>query len=474
MRHFFGIGTNPSTRVPSGWPLPKAVQSALVKAFGEWGDAGWIAHPTSINGTKTPLNVIGGGKAKPDGTRDNGWAAIRDGEMPPFTIDRYAELVRRGQTDGVCIPMPLSFNGGMIEVEAAARSRLPKIAAAAKELGVYDLLEALVHGYSEESARGGLHFPFRLSTDEPVQRTQLAFIKTPDGKAVAAEVIAAGGQFIAAPSCGRTHPNGLPYTKIYGSPASILTITPEQQQLLYKAFASVDEVPRPPQVSIFTVSRQPLDDAVADFNQREPWRAILEPHGWVWLYARPVPFRDGRVLEVSYWTRPGKRHGVSASTCGKTLCSFSSSPETKLPQFDPGGSQEERGVQKQSKFEVYVALEHGGDAEAARDEIRRRGFGRPVFAVSTQDETADIQRLTDAANSRGADTIAAIREMIPGFIRPEVMAAIANRERRALGLSIISTDSVPSTSDSWLRAGFSQIAIRVMDQLEKRETRKER
>lgn len=473
MSTFYGISVERPRRDRQPYPLPKSVQAELVKAYGEWGDAGWIAHPASPTGTKKPLDVIGGGKKKPDGSRGDGWAAIRDGEMSPFTIDRFAELVREGRTEGICIPMPCTFNGGMIEVEAAARPLLPKIAAAAKERGIQDVLGELVHGYTEESARGGLHFPFRLATTDPVRRTQLAFIKTPEGKAVASEVIAAGGQFVAAPSCGRTHPNGLPYTRIYGSPASIVTITPEQQRLIYAAFASINEVPRPQQSEICDVTYRETNDAVLDFNQREPWRGILEPHGWVWLYSHPVILQDGRVLDVSYWTRPGKQRGVSATTCGQTLCNFSSSPETKLPQFDPSGGKEERGVQKRSKFQVYVALEHGGDVEAAKAEIRVRGFGRPPLDTVAEDETNDIERLADAAKVRGADSDGLIRAMIPEFIRPTVMAAIANRERRALGLPIIPVDFTPGVSDSWLRAGFSKITVAVKDQLRKHETGKE-
>jgi len=467
MNDFYGISVERPSRTRLSSPLPKSAQDRLIRAYGEWGDAGWIAHPASMSGTKTPLNVVGGGAKQEDGTRDNGWAAIRDGDMPPFTIDRFAELVREDRTEGICIPMPFSFNGGMLEVEAAARPLLPKIAAAAKELGVHDILGELVHGYTEESARGGLHFPFRLSTADPVRRTQLAFIKTPAGKVVASEVIAAGGQFVAAPSCGRTHPNGLPYTLIYGSPASIVAITSDQQRLIYEAFASINEVPRPKQTDILDVTHKRTNDAVVDFNQREPWRKILEPHGWTWLYTRRETLDCGRVNEVSRWTRPGKQRGVSASTCGQILCNFSSSPETGLPQFDPGGSDEERGKQKRSKFEVYAALEHGGDVDAAEAEIRLRGFGRPAFDTVTEGETDDIQGLANAAKLRGEATDGLIRELIPEFIRPAVMAAIANRERRALGLPIISADSTASVSDPRLRAGFNRITVAVKDELRK-------
>lgn len=84
----------------------------------------------------------------------------------------------------------------------------------------------------------------------------------------------------------------------------------------------------------------------AIFNQTATWQEVLEPHGWT---------HAGSNGEVEYWTRPGKQHGISASTNYENsdlLWVFTSSTE-----FEQETSY--------SKFAAYTLLEHGGDYSAA-------------------------------------------------------------------------------------------------------------
>jgi len=283
-------------------------------------------------------------------------------------------------------------------------------------------------------------------------------------------VIGAGFQFVVAPSCGQTHSNGLPYTLIYGSPATICTITRDQQRLIYEAFASINEVHKSlGQVAIPTAV-EPLDDAVSDFNRRASWRKILTRFGWIECCATNRIFADGRVREVIYWRRPGKSSGTSATTCGATMCCFSSAPETRLPQFDPYGSEEERGASKRSKFQVYAAYEHESDEQAARTAIRKAGFGIPEYSVIGPGEREDVQELVGRVIewlSEGDVSLEAIRELIPSAVRPEVLVAAANRERRALGSQVIAANPLPPKSDPRLRAGFNRLATAVADELQR-------
>ena len=93
----------------------------------------------------------------------------------------------------------------------------------------------------------------------------------------------------------------------------------------------------------------PAIDRATTFNRRASWPEILEPAGWRHVYDRG---------DVGYWCRPGKTHGVSATTNlggHDRLYVFTSSTP-----FEPEKSY--------SKFAAFAVLHHGGDfAAAARD-----------------------------------------------------------------------------------------------------------
>lgn len=110
-----------------------------------------------------------------------------------------------------------------------------------------------------------------------------------------------------------------------------------------------------------------------DFNRRADWADLLKPLGW------RVERANG---PVTYWTRPGKDRGVSATTgkChtdgrGDLLFVFTSS----AAPLDPDTAY--------SKFAVYTLTEHGGDYAAATRSLRSRGYGadrpsaEPVFGT---------------------------------------------------------------------------------------------
>lgn len=99
------------------------------------------------------------------------------------------------------------------------------------------------------------------------------------------------------------------------------------------------------------------------FNTRVSWGDVLTPYGWrVFRTSGPV----------TYWTRPGKPSGVSASTghcrgpSGNDLfyC-FSSS----AAPFEPEVSY--------SRFAVYTLLAHHGDYQSATRALGRAGYGAP-------------------------------------------------------------------------------------------------
>ena len=165
---------------------------------------------------------------------------------------------------------------------------------------------------------------------------------------------------ILAPSNGRTHPTGRPYVRLSGGFESIASYTEDERDALLELARSFDQMPRRPHVPA-TPTKRTRGDADAsspgdDFNQRTTWPALLEPAGWV-----PVCQRG----EVTYWLRPQKDYGISATT------NFADSdllyPFTSSTEFEPETSY--------SKFAAFALLEHGGDFGRAALALSRRGYG---------------------------------------------------------------------------------------------------
>jgi hypothetical protein len=100
------------------------------------------------------------------------------------------------------------------------------------------------------------------------------------------------------------------------------------------------------------------------FNTRVSWSDILLPVGW-------RVFRTSG--DVTYWTRPGKSSGVSASTghcrgpSGRDLMYVFS---TSAIPFEAELSN--------SRFVAYAILHHRADYQAAARTLGRAGYGKPL------------------------------------------------------------------------------------------------
>ena len=90
------------------------------------------------------------------------------------------------------------------------------------------------------------------------------------------------------------------------------------------------------------------------YNASASWEEILEPHGW-------VKVRTGSEGET-YWTRPGKRQGLSAVAGGAETDTFWCWSSSVLDI--------ESGV-SYNKFGLYATLNHGGDYSAAAKAISK-------------------------------------------------------------------------------------------------------
>lgn len=111
-----------------------------------------------------------------------------------------------------------------------------------------------------------------------------------------------------------------------------------------------------------------------DYASRTSWAQILEPAGWTLHYEQ-----DG----VTYWTRPGKHTGISAST--------NALGTDRLHVFTTSASPLEGG-ESYSKLGALAALQHGGDHTAAVRALARNGYGSPLPDPGAQNR-ADLQAL---------------------------------------------------------------------------------
>lgn len=341
----------------------------LVQAWAEWADAGCHVHPCKPDGSKNPVSVADGSHDidSATGQRCWGYGRIRDGELPRFTLDQFAEMVKAGDADGFGVFCgPPSGELEMLEVEGRAVELLAKVKEHAAAIGEHavELLGRIGRGCVQRSPSDGKHFLYRVSGKARgnVKLARRPDSNAPDGVLVLAETRGAGGWFVAAPSGGRTHKSGKPYVLERGSPASIPTISESDRDLLHAIFCMIDEMPPEPQREERPPRERKEGDPLRvgdDFNSRASWESVLK--GWT---------KVKQVGDRQHWRRPGKSDGSSATTTENVLCCFSTS--TKLPHFD-----RETGNGAVDKFGAYAWLNHGGDFGAATKALAAEGYGPP-------------------------------------------------------------------------------------------------
>ena len=273
------------------------------------------------------------------------------------------------------------ISGGliMIELEGRAADKLPALRETSQQRGpeTADLFHKLTTGWAEISPSGGFHFYARTPENTHGNR-KLA--RTADG-VVLAETRENGGYTVIAPTGGEYHETGRPWTRLAGGPTTLPTFTLTQLDTLLDIFRTLDEAPAAPTLTSSRTHAKTAAPATAaptpaapstrdagaltpgdEYEQKTSWEDILTPHGWT------ISSRDAT---TTYWTRPGKTTGVSATT-GRAqdrdrLYVFSSStifaPETPY-----------------TKFGAYALLNHGGDLSAAARTLAREGYGAPLPA----------------------------------------------------------------------------------------------
>ncbi len=284
---------------------------------------------------------------------------------------------------GIALIMGAVSGGAeMLELEGRAcdQESLSAIEQACTEAGIVDLWHTLCRdGYSEASPSGGLHLIYRITDHEVPGNEKVARRPATDQELehdpqdkikVLAETRGERGYVIVAPTSGRCHPSGTPWTNLAGGPGDVGGITWEERCLLHECIRRVldrtqRDLPAPVQQRAALVGVDQLASGSGtrpgdDFDSVD-WGDPLLLGGSGWTPSH-------RVGKTIYWTRPGKdpRDGFSATTgrdpARDRLYVFSTS--TTFPVEEP-----------LTKFHVYALLHHGGDHAAAAKELRKMGFG---------------------------------------------------------------------------------------------------
>ena len=157
----------------------------------------------------------------------------------------------------------------------------------------------------------------------------------------------------------------------------------DERDALIQLARSFDQMPRreqrAPATSETTTTGADLRPG-DDYAQRTSWAAVLEPAGWVEVFTRG---------DVSYWRRPEKTVGISATTNfggADLFYVFSSSTE-----FEPETSY--------TKFGAYALLEHRGDYGKAALALAKQGFGQqddsPEIPTTPVPPTSEPRTLAD-------------------------------------------------------------------------------
>lgn len=262
----------------------------------------------------------------------------------------------------------------MIELEGRAARYLPELTALAFDSGLEDLWKRLC-GWWETSPTGGHHWYIYCPENSHGNRKLACRPATPEElkekpsekEKTLAETRENGGYSVVAPLDGkRFHHTGKgAWSLISGGPETAGHFTLEELDTLLDVFRSINQSVKPaPQPTLTASPHRNHNDGVTpgdDYETKTSWEEILTPHGWTRLHTDTTG--------TTYWRRPGKNDGISATTGNAKdrdrLYVFSTStifePETAY-----------------TKFAAYTILNHNGDYREAAKKLSQTGYGKPT------------------------------------------------------------------------------------------------
>lgn len=211
-----------------------------------------------------------------------------------FTTGEYGIGVIMGHISGGLM---------MIELEGKAANTLTDLITLANDSGLADLWHRMF-GWWETTPTGGYHWYIYVPDNEHGNR-KLA--RDADGR-VLAETRENGGYSVVAPLDGEHfhHTGQGAWSLLQGGPTTAGTFTLDELEDLLTVFRTLDQTPTPqptqtPVVRDLHAGVTPGDD----YETQTSWADILTPHGWAPVFTRGTE---------TFWRRPGKKTGISAST----------------------------------------------------------------------------------------------------------------------------------------------------------------
>jgi hypothetical protein len=247
---------------------------------------------------------------------------------------------------------------------------------AAAAMGLGELFGRIRAGYCSKTPSGGHHVLWRCETiggNPKLAMRPVPVEGKPNQQKTLIELKAEGGYVIEPPSGGTVHPSGLDYVQESGAIESIVTITPDERELVLSLARSFDEranpelpddAPRPKAAP--KPSRNGGNRPGDDLNERGDWSEVLAG-------AFSPVHCSGR---KTFWRRVGKSEGHSATTGfgdADLLYVFSSSTELEVGKW-------------YTKYTAYARLHHGNDWTAAAKALAERGYGEKTARRARRSE----------------------------------------------------------------------------------------
>ncbi|WP_461004695.1 phage/plasmid primase, P4 family [Trueperella pyogenes] len=309
------------------------------------------------------------------------WKRLQTDRLTTSEVDQWFKDGRYGI--GV-IMGEISNDLMMIELEGRAAHLLGELTQTATQSGLSELW-ARMFGWCETTPSGGYHW-YIYAPGNPSGNRKLA--RTREGM-VLAETRENGGYSVVAPLDGATyhHTSSGAWKTLTGGPTKAGVFTLDELDDLLAVFRTIDETPTPAAPPAHTMpaytpsaERDPYAGLTPgdDFEDQTSWADILTPHGWTQVFTRG---------QETFWRRPDKQAGVSASTghAGDRDRIYVWSTSTVFEAETP-----------YTKFAAYALLEHDGDYTKAAKHLSAKGYGKQ--AEHPRDTTgldAYIQRLTN-------------------------------------------------------------------------------
>lgn len=299
-------------------------------------EAGLCVVPVALDGTKRPFSH---------------WKEFMRRLPSDEEIDQWFTPSRQTGFGYVCG----AVSGGLEALDFDDAESWAPFEAAVEDHDIGDLWQRVTDGYLERMPVGGYHVLWRTAIVEGNQK--LACRQTGSNLEVLIETRGEGGFIVVAPSHGLVHSTGRSYELLRGGITTIATITAEEREAILAVARMLDERER-------KVVRSGLTSAKGDrpgdrYNVETTWDELLTHYGWTRTYTHG---------DASYWRRPGKNIGVSATTnCfGSDLLHVftTSTPLEADRSYD--------------KFAFYTMMEHDGEfSAAARALAKEQSSGQP-------------------------------------------------------------------------------------------------